>query len=138
MHAHSLEDPQAVPIFRSIWIVIRAYIELLLVDIQLAHFGFPLVYEKVKNSRIREDRRQAERAICRGVELACVFYFREVRCLQRSATITILLRNAGFAAEMVIGVQQCPFRSHAWVEVAGRVVGDKPYTPALYIILDRC
>ena len=48
--------------------------------------------------------------------------------------ITIVLsfvRNA-------IGAQQMPFKSHAWVEVDGRVVNDKPYTPEIYAVLDRC
>jgi hypothetical protein len=38
---------------------------------------------------------------------------------------------------MVIGAQQMPFRSHAWVEVEGRVVNDKPYTPEMYPVLER-
>jgi hypothetical protein len=39
---------------------------------------------------------------------------------------------------MVIGAQQMPFKAHAWVEVAGQVVNDKPYTPEMYAVLDRC
>jgi Transglutaminase-like superfamily len=132
------ESPQAVPPVRSAGMVLRAYVELLLVDMLLARRGFPLVYERVKNSGLRNDRSQGEREVCRSVDLACVFYFKQVRCLQRAAATTILLRNAGVVAEMVIGVRQCPFRSHAWVEVDGRVVNDKPYTPELYAVLDRC
>ena len=41
-------------------------------------------------------------------------------------------------AQMVIGSQQMPFRSHAWVEVEGRVVNDKPYMREMYAVLDRC
>ena len=41
-------------------------------------------------------------------------------------------------AQMVIGTQQIPFRAHAWVEVDGSVVNDKPYTPEMYAVLDRC
>jgi hypothetical protein len=39
---------------------------------------------------------------------------------------------------MVIGAQQLPFKAHAWVEVDGRVVNDKPYVPEMYTVLDRC
>ena len=39
---------------------------------------------------------------------------------------------------MVIGAQQMPFKAHAWVEVGGSVVNDKPYTPEMYQVLDRC
>jgi hypothetical protein len=39
---------------------------------------------------------------------------------------------------MVIGAQLMPFRAHAWVEVDGRVVNDKPYAAEVYTVLDRC
>jgi hypothetical protein len=39
---------------------------------------------------------------------------------------------------MVIGVQHLPFVAHAWVEVAGRVVNDKPYMSEIYSVLFRC
>jgi hypothetical protein len=49
-----------------------------------------------------------------------------------------LLKQCGVAAEMVIGAQQLPFKSHAWVEVDGSVVNDKPYMREMYAIVDRC
>ena len=36
------------------------------------------------------------------------------------------------------GVQKLPFKAHAWVEVDGRVVNDKPYMREMYTVLDRC
>jgi len=33
---------------------------------------------------------------------------------------------------------EMPFKAHAWVEVDGRVVNDKLYTPEMYGVLDRC
>jgi hypothetical protein len=39
---------------------------------------------------------------------------------------------------MVIGVQGAPFRAHAWVELEGRVVNDKPYMRDIYSVLDQC
>src|SRR2546429_201170 len=42
------------------------------------------------------------------------------------------------ALPIFIGAQQMPFKAHAWVEVDGRVVNDKSYTPELYAVLDRC
>ena len=39
---------------------------------------------------------------------------------------------------LIIGAQQMPFKAHAWVEVDGRVVNDKPYTSEIYAVLDRC
>jgi hypothetical protein len=76
--------------------------------------------------------------LCHAVDLACVFYFKQVMCLQRSAAAAILLRRHGLHAEMVIGAQMLPFKSHAWVEVGGVVVNDKPYMLDIYQVLERC
>lgn len=76
--------------------------------------------------------------ISSAVDLAAIWYPKQVLCLQRSAATACLLKAHGVRAEMVIGAQQLPFRAHAWVEVAGRVVNDKPYTPEIYAVLDRC
>jgi len=48
------------------------------------------------------------------------------------------LRRHGLRAEMVIGAQMLPFKSHAWVEVGGIVVNDKPYIREIYQVLERC
>jgi hypothetical protein len=76
--------------------------------------------------------------LCRAMEYACVFYFRRVHCLQRSCAATLLLRHYGWDAEMVIGAQLVPFKSHAWVEIKGAVVNDKPYMHDIYQVLERC
>jgi hypothetical protein len=59
-------------------------------------------------------------------------------CLQRSAATTLLLRRYGKKAEMVIGAQFLPFKAHAWVEIDGAVVNDKPYMLEVYRPLERC
>jgi transglutaminase superfamily protein len=76
--------------------------------------------------------------LCRSMDFACVFYFKRVLCLQRSAATTILLRRYGWDARMITGAQILPFRSHAWVEIEGRVVNDKPYMREIYQLLDQC
>ena len=76
--------------------------------------------------------------ICSAVDLACIWYWKEALCLQRSAATSCLLKSHGIFAQMVIGAQQLPFKAHAWVEVDGRVVNDKPYVPEMYTVLDRC
>lgn len=76
--------------------------------------------------------------LCRAMDYACVLYFKRVLCLQRSAATTILLRRHGWNAEMVIGAQVLPFKSHAWCEVNGAVVNDKPYMQDIYEVLERC
>ena len=130
---------RAVPATKTRGLVLHALVELLWIDFYLVR-GFPKVYDAVRNFRVHRLRTHSasETKICHAVDVACVFYFKEVRCLQRSAAATRLLRRSGIAAQMVIGVQACPFRAHAWVEIAGRVVNDKPYVSELYAVMDRC
>jgi hypothetical protein len=120
--------------------LLHAYLALLRVDIQLRLHGFAFVHSAVKNFALGGNPARARtlEAVCRAVDVACVFYFKEVMCLQRSAATTCLLRGSGIPAEMVIGVQQWPFRAHAWVEVEGRIVNDRPYISDIYGVLDRC
>ncbi len=119
---------------------LRAYLALIWVDIQLWARGFVGVHARIKilaPRRVNSGTRTSE-AICRTVDVACVFYFKEVLCLQRAAVTTALLRENGFPAEMVIGVHQWPFRAHAWVEVEGRIANDRPYLREIYQVMDRC
>lgn len=76
--------------------------------------------------------------LCRAMDYACVFYFRHVLCLQRSAATTLLLRRHGSDAELVIGSMLLPFRCHAWVESGGQVINDRPYMHTIYQVLERC
>ena len=55
-----------------------------------------------------------------------------------SRPAAVLLRRHGWNAEMVIGAQLLPFQSHAWVEIDGRVVNDKPYIAEIFQVLERC
>ena len=71
------------------------------------------------------------------MDLACVFYFKRVRCLQRSAATTLFMRRHGICAQMVTGAQILPPEFHAWVEVEGAVVNDKPYMHEIYQVLER-
>jgi hypothetical protein len=73
-----------------------------------------------------------------AMDLACVFYFKRVFCLQGSAATTILLRRYGRKPEMVTGAQLLPYEFHAWVEIDGAVVNDKPYMHEIYQVLERC
>jgi hypothetical protein len=74
--------------------------------------------------------------ILHAVDMACIWYWKEVLCLQRSATLACLLKEGGVAAQLIVGVQQLPFKAHAWVEVNGQAVSDKPYMRDLYTVLD--
>lgn len=122
------------------FLTLRAYAKLILFDVYLARGNFEALYAKVRNYPVRkkEPEPQAIERICYAVDLATIWYWKQAQCLQRSAATTCLLRRHAVAAEMVIGAQQLPFKAHAWVEVAGQVVNDKPYMREMYAVLDRC
>jgi hypothetical protein len=122
------------------FLMLTAYLKLIHFDLYLARGNFAALYDKVRNYRVRArtpEPRDVER-INHAVDMACIWYWKEALCLQRSAATACLLKRYGVAAQLVIGAQQMPFKAHAWVEVNGHVVNDKPYTPEMYAVLDRC
>jgi len=78
-----------------------------------------------------------ETAICEAMRSVAPFYWKPIRCLQRSIVTARLMRDRGILAEVVIGYRPVPFFSHAWVEVAGRVVNDSPAYKMRLQILER-
>jgi hypothetical protein len=79
----------------------------------------------------------SDQELVHAMDLACVFYFKRVLCLQRSSATTILLRRHGRRAEMVTGAQISPFEFHAWTEIGNAVINDKPYMHEIYQVLER-
>ncbi len=122
------------------FLLLEAYSKLVLFDFYVAQNDFAGLYGKVRNAPLTQEAisRDSVPRICFAVDLACIWYWKEVLCLQRSAAAACLLKRHGVAAELVIGAQQMPFKAHAWVEVHGKVVNDKPYMSEMYQVLDRC
>jgi len=121
-------------------LILKAYLKLIRFDLYLARGNFAALYDNVSNYPVGKTTPapDAVECICSAVDMACIWYWKEALCLQRSAATACLLKRHGVPAQMVIGAQQMPFKAHAWVEVDGRVVNDKAYTPQLYGVLDRC
>ena len=119
---------------------LEAYWKLISFHSCVATGDFAGLYQTVRRFPLKrpEDPRVSALQIFAAIDLACIWYWKEILCLQRSAAAACLLRQHGVPAEMIIGAQHTPFRAHAWVEVEGKVVGDKPYTPEIYRVLDRC
>ena len=121
-------------------LVLKAYLKLIHFDLYLAKDDFSALYRKVRNYPVRARTPEPDEIdrINRAIDMACIWYWKEALCLQRSAATACLLKEYGIPAQMVIGARQMPFKAHAWVEVGGRVVNDKPYTPEIYAVMDRC
>jgi hypothetical protein len=122
------------------FLVLRAYSKLIYFDLFLARGNFAALYDKVRKHPVEKmtPPPDAVKRISSAVDMACIWYWKEALCLQRSAAASCLLKSHGISAQLVIGAQQMPFKAHAWVEVDGRVVNDKPYVPEMYAVLDRC
>ena len=121
--------------------VIESWLLLLRFEFLILFGEFKDLHGLVAKQRARAiplAKRHSAGRLCYALDYACVFYFKRVLCLQRSAAATLLLRRHGWSAEMVLGAQMLPFKSHAWVEVDGIVVNDKPYMLEIYQVLERC
>jgi hypothetical protein len=122
------------------FLVLEAYLKLIHFDLYLARGNFAALYDQVRKHPVRARTPQPDgvERINSAIDMACIWYWKEALCLQRSAATACLLKKYGLSAQMVIGAQHMPFKAHAWVEVDGRVVNDKPYTPEMYAVLHRC
>ncbi|MGH8436712.1 MAG: lasso peptide biosynthesis B2 protein [Pseudomonas sp.] len=67
-------------------------------------------------------------AVCRRVAMAGVFYPGRARCLEQSLALFVFLRRRGVAADLRLGVQPYPFTAHAWVELNGIALNERPET----------
>ena len=114
------------------FLVLKAYCRLIYFDLFLARGDFSELYERVHKHPVGRPVPIPEVAkkVCAAVDLACIWYWKEVLCLQRSAATVCLLKGSGVRALMVIGAQQMPFKTHAWVEVDGHIVNDTGSAPA--------
>ena len=121
-------------------LVLRAYLKLVYFDLLLERGSFSALYTRVRDYPVGRTTGlpDATNQICRAVDMACIWYWKEVLCLQRSAATACLLKRFGVPAQMMIGAQHLPFKAHAWVEVDGAVVNDKPYMREMYGVLDQC
>ena len=121
------------------WLVLKSWFLIAYLDCVMHFDNFKRLHHMVRTQEMnaRTSSEDGVHRVCRAVDLACALYFKRVLCLQRSAATTIMLRRNGAKAELVIGAQLIPFRSHAWVEIDGQVVNDKPYLSQIFQLLDR-
>lgn len=122
------------------WILIlKAYIRLIEFEASFIRGDFGKIHSKTKACQVRpKNPAYTVEEVCVAIDTACMWYWKQVQCLQRSAAAACLLRRHGVSAQLVIGIQQTPFRAHAWVEVEGHVVNDRGCVQETYRVLDRC
>lgn len=125
-------------VVRLTLLTLQAWLGLVAFDLVVL-LGFGRVHRWMRRCRVNPHRDGAAYTgdIVWAVEEACVWYVKRAACLQRSAVTTWLLRRHGIRGELVIGYRPVPFESHAWVEVAGSIVNDRPQYQKFFAVLER-
>ena len=113
---------------RHLLVVLRALYEITRYDVIVSLRGVGPILRRLRQQSISQKpcSEELQRQVCDAVLLATCFYFKPVRCLQRSVCTTRLLKKYDIDARLTIGYRPSPFFSHAWVEVNGRVVYGSP------------
>ena len=120
---------------------LQALLALMAYEVIRTFCSFERIHTMVRQWKIARSDRSATDVldhVCTAVNYACIWYPKQVLCLQRSFITTYLLRRRGVAAHMVLGAQKIPFQAHAWVEVNGRAVNERSDVQATYSVWDRC
>src|SRR5260370_12647033 len=106
------------------FLVLKAYLKLIHFDLYLARGNFAAFYTKVRNYPIsrKEPVPDIVECICSAVDMACIWYWNEALCLQRSAATACLLKGYGVSAQMVIGAHQIPFKTHSCSQLHGHSI----------------
>jgi len=83
-----------------LFLVLKAYLKLIHFDFYLARGNFAALYDKVRNYPIgaKVPAANAVERICSAVDMACIWYWKEALCLQRSAATACFpeeVRRAG-------------------------------------------
>lgn len=123
------------------WLILKSWLTLLRFDLTVRFLGFKAVHRALLRGRARQAtslNRVSIEEVCHAVDLAGVFYVRQVSPLERSAAATLVLRRYGYQADLVLGAQIFPYETHAWVEIEGRIVNDQPNLLDVYQVLERC
>jgi hypothetical protein len=128
-----------MPLPAKAWLHARVLWELVRYDVIFACRGLPGVRptREEPTPTAQPGGAELEKAICEAVCSVAPFYWKPIRCLQRSIVTARMMRDHGILAEVVIGYCAVPFFSHAWVEVGGRVANDSPLFKSRLKVLDR-
>lgn len=121
--------------------VLEAWLLLFFVHLALRFVAFQRItgwIGKLPGSRSPDPTPDAPRRILQAVRTAAKFVYRSQQdCLPRALTTLLLLRSVGTHGDLCLGVRRCPFEGHAWVEVEGQVLDDRPERVSAYTVVHR-
>src|SRR5437764_14344443 len=100
-------------------LVLRSLARFILFDFYLLRNNYDALNQKVKTypTARRPYTQEVVSRICYAMDLASIWYYKVIKCAQRSTATTCLLRDFGVPAQMAIGVQKVPWKPHASTEV---------------------
>ena len=114
----------------------RTYPQTLYVYWKLVLFGFlcrightrPAISGFAKKTKQRPTNGQEKTIanVVRHINRCMPFVPFQIECLPYAAALGSILRAKGIDAYLVIGVRSIPFEAHAWIEVEGKIVGERP------------
>ena len=118
--------------------VVRVLFLFVAIDIYLKLAGFNSLLTRISAypTKLSQSRSDINGCIA-TLDHAQVYYPKKEMCLQRSAALTLLLRDQGHSAQLVVGAQPYPAKAHAWVELNNHVIGDSVRIKSLYRELFR-
>jgi hypothetical protein len=106
--------------------VFQSYLLLVTIFFIFKMKGFYYLVNKIRNSA--QDVAFTEKAdindLVVALNKACSFFPVRVKCLEWSATLYFLAKKYNIKCEFLIGVQNYPFKAHAWIEHNNRILAD--------------
>jgi hypothetical protein len=122
------------------WDVLRAFAWLTLVEIGLRTVGFQRLMDHARMGSTSPRPPESPRAHGRAhrcahwIDVAARHHLVNARCLQRSVALHRWLRCESLPSELRIGVrkQGDELKAHAWVELSGCVINDRPEAVAAF------
>lgn len=131
------ESQLSAPVHLRLHLLLEALVGLFAVHMT-GSFGYRFVYVLIGRwplLGLSRPKRCIEE-IVEAVTEAAVWFPTRTYCLYRSAVVTLMLRMRGVPAKLVIGFRPVPLESHAWVEVEGAIVNDRPQYKKYFKVVD--
>lgn len=120
--------------------VLEAYLLLIKVYFIVKVYGFHGLIKAIKrkhNGAVRVDSREFN-VLVAALNKACFYFPVRTKCLEWSATLTLMGLKRKWKCNIEIGVQNLPFAAHAWVKADGKVIADTQNLPeTLSVILSE-
>ena len=118
--------------------VLRCLLLLFFCDVALRVLGFARTLRWARamaGNREQDVADEVIRETLRKVIVATAFYPGRSKCLEQTLASYMLLRRRGARVQIRFGVQPYPFYAHAWLELDGQPLTEKPELVSRFALL---